>query len=341
MPAFTNSRGRVMKTLILAVAICAFCGATRAQSLAQPSVSRDCGTAASCSVSLANPVTLGNSLLAIVRLHTTQYLVTKISDSLGNAYTLDGAVVQTIDGHSLLVYRSPVTTSGTATLSVYNSSAATARIIGFAEVTGLITGPPDGINKAIGSNNKPQAGPVLPTQSNDFILLASSTAGNETFTDSAGFHSEQSQPKGAFGDQYQATAASINGSMTLTAADQWTAMEIAYKTMARLPLSFQLNYNDGTPVQGSVQLSSVSGTTTTPVASWPISSTGSVAAYLPLVNTGTYSYTALDPAGRQLQAITVLPGALATLGGLHSIRGILTLNKANFALMIPASVSMQ
>jgi hypothetical protein len=330
-----------MKTLILAVAICMSCGATRAQSLAQPSVSHDCGAAATCSVSLANPVTLGNSLLAIVRLGTTNYTVTKASDSLGSAYALDASVVQTIDGHALLIYRTQVTTSGVSTFSISNSSASTARIIGFAEVTGLVSGPPDGMNQAIGSSNTPQAGALQPTQSNDYLLLAASTADNETFTDNAGFHAEQSLPKGAFGDQSQATAAPLNGSMTLASADQWAAIAVAYKTMPRLPLSFQLNYSDGTPVQGTVRLSSVSGTTTTPVASWPISSTGSVAAYLPLVNTGTYSYTALDPTGKQIQAITVLPGAFATLGGLHSIQGIVTLNKANYALMIPASLSMQ
>lgn len=330
-----------MKQVFVAIAMLLLSCETRAQSLAQPSVSHDCGGAVSCSVSLASPVTIGNSLLAIVRAGTTNVAPMVITDNLGSTYALDASVIQSIDGHSLAIYRSQVAAAGTATVSVSNSSAATMRIIGFAEVTGLMAGAPDGINKAIGSSNVPQPGAVLPTQPNDYILIAASTANNETFTVNGGFHSEQFVSKGAFGDLYQATAVSAAGSMTLSSADQWAAIAVAYKAMSRLPISFQLNFSDGTPVQGSVQLSVVSGTTTTLVASWPINSAGAVAGYLPLVNTGTYSYSAVDPTGRQLQALTVLPGAFTALAGLHSIQGIITLNKTTDALMIPASLVLQ
>lgn len=330
-----------MKKVIVVIAMLLLPCATRAQSLAQPSVSHDCGGATSCSVSLANPVTIGNSLLAIVRAGTTNVATMTITDNLGSNYTLDASVVQSIDSHSLAVYRSQVVSAGTATVSVSNSSAGTMRIIGFAEVTGLMGGAPDGLNKAIGSSNMPQPGAVLPSQPNDFVLIAASTANSETFTVNGGFHSEQFVSKGAFGDLYQATAASVAGSMTLSSADQWAAIAVAYKAMSRLPISFQLNFSDGTPVQGSVQLSIVSGTTMTLVASWPINSTGAVAGYLPLVNTGTYSYSAIDPSGRQLQALTVLPGAFTALAGLHSIQGTITLNKTTDALMIPASMTLQ
>ena len=314
---------------------------THAQTLAQPSVSNDCGGSNSCSASLANPVTVGNTLLAVVRMGTTNAAAAKVSDTLGNTYTLDASVAQTVDGHSLAVYRAQVPASGTATVTITNTSASTMRILGYSEVMGLVSGPPDGTNKAIGSNNTPTGGAVLPTQPNDYILLAASTADAEAFTAGGGFHCEQYLSKGAFADQYLATATSVSGSMTLSSADQWAAITIAYKAMARLPVSFQLNYSDGTTVQGSVQLASVAGTTTTPMASWPINSAGSVTAYLPLVNTGTYSYTVFDLSGKQLQTISVLPGAFAALGGLHSIQGTVTLNKSTDALMIPASLSLQ
>lgn len=330
-----------MKKVFVVVAMLLLPCETRAQSLAQPSVSHDCGGATSCLASLPNPVTIGNSLLAIVRAGTTNIAAMTITDNLGGTYTLDASVIQSIDGHSLAVYRTQVAAAGTATVSVSSSSASTMRIVGFAEVTGLLSGAPDGVNKAIGSSNVPQPGAILPTQPNDYLLLTASTANNETFTVNGGFHSEQFVSKGAFGDQYQAIVASVAGSMTLSSADQWAAIVVAYKAMSRLPVSFQLNFSDGTPVQGSVQLSVVSGTTTTPVASWPINSTGAVAGYLPLVNTGTYSYTAIDPTGRQLQALTVLPGAFTALTGLHSIQGIVTLNKITDALMIPASLTLQ
>ena len=330
-----------MRRSLIVVAILLLAGATRAQSLAQPAVSHDCGGTSSCSVSLANGVTLGNTLLAVLRLGTTNVSATTVSDSLGNTYALDIAVAQTIDGHSLAIYRAQVTTSGTPTLSVANKSASTVRIIGFEEVTGLTGGTPDGITQAIGSSSTPQPGTVSPTQANDYVLLAASTANNESFSVGTGFHAEQSLGKGAFGDQYLATKSPVNGSISISSADQWAAIAVAYKAMPRLPISIQLNYSDGTPVQGSVQLSVVSGTATTPIATWPISSTGAVAGYLPLVSTGTYSYAALDPTGKQLQTITVLPGAFASLTGLHSIQGTVTLSKSTDALTIPASLALQ
>jgi hypothetical protein len=329
-----------MKHAFVAVGILLLGTGVRAQTLAQPSVSHDCGSTSSCSVSLAKAITVGNSLLAIVRVGTTNTAATRISDTLGSTYTLDASVVQTVDGHSLAVYRTQIATAGTATLSISNSSASTARIIGFAEVVGLVNGAPDKIAAAIGSNNLPQAGALAPTQANDYLLLAASTADNETFQCKGGFLCEQSLPKGAFGDQDQTVAASVNGSMSISSADQWAAVAVAYKTIPRVPISLQLNYSDGTPVPGSLQLALVSGTTTTLVTSWPVSSTGAVAAYLPLVTTGTYTYTVFDPTGRQLQGITVLPGAFALLG-IHSIQGTITLNKSTDALMSPASLTLQ
>lgn len=276
-----------------------------------------------------------------MRLGTTNASLTTVSGNLGSVYTLDAMVTQPIDGHTLAVYRTPIGQSGTATVTVKNSSASTVRIIGFEEVAGLISGTPDGVNKAIGSSNLPGAGLVSPTQANDYILLAVSTADNEGFTANESFYREQGLAKGAYADQYQATAASVNGSMSLSSANQWAAIAVAYKTTARLPILFQLNYSDGTAVQGSVQLAVLSSTTSTTLASWPISSTGAVAGYLPLVNTGTYSYTAFDLAGKQIQTISVLPGAFAALAGIHSIQGTITLNKTTDAMVMPASLQLQ
>ncbi len=329
-----------MKQAILAVAILVLGSAAHAQTLAQPSVSNDCGSSTSCSVGLTKAVTIGNTLLAIVRVGTTNTAATKVSDSIGSGYALDASEVQTVDGHALAVYRAPVTTAGTPSLSVSNSSASTMRIIGFAEVGGLASGAPDSVVAAIGSTSAPNAGTLSPTQANDYLLAAVSTADAETFTCSNGYTCEQALSKGAFGDQDQTTAASISGSMSISSSDQWAAIAIAYKSSPRVPLSLQLNYSDGTPVAGSLQLALISGTTTTTIATWPISSSGTVSGYMPLVTSGTYTYTAYDPTGKQLQGITILPGAFATLG-LHAIQGTVTLNKSTDALMMPASVTLQ
>jgi hypothetical protein len=330
-----------MRHASVAVVILLLATATHAQTLAQPSVSHDCGNATSCSASLANPITLGNYLLFVVRLGTTNVSATKVSDNVGSAYALDASVIQSIDGHTLAVYRAQIGASGTPTVTVTNSSASTARIIGLEEVTGLISGAPDGVNKAIGSSSLPNAGLLSPTQSNDYILLAVSTADNEAFTASGSFHREQDLTRGAYADEYQATAAGVSGSMSLSSADQWAAIAVAYKTTPRLPILFQLNYSDGTAVQGSVQLAVLSSTTSTTLASWPINSTGAVAGYLPLVNTGTYSYTVFDLTSKQIQTISVLPGAFAALAGLHSIQGAITINKTTDAMMIPGSLLLQ
>lgn len=329
-----------MKHAVLALAIFLLGSAANAQTPAQPSVSHDCGSSTSCSVGLAKAVTVGNTLLAIVRVGTTSTAATTISDSIGSAYTLDASVVQTVDGHALSVYRAPITTAGTPSLSVSNSSASTMRIIGFEEVGGLASGAPDKVVAAIGSTSTPNAGTLSPTQSNDYLLAAVSTADSETFKCSNGFTCEQALAKGAFGDQDQTTAASIAGSLSISSSDQWAAIAVAYKSSPRVPLSLQLNYSDGTPVAGSLQLSLISGTTTTTIATWPISSSGLVTGYMPLVTSGTYAYTAYDPTGKQLQGVTILPGAFATLG-LHAIQGTVTINKSTDALMMPASVSLQ
>ena len=329
-----------MKHSVVAVAILLLGSGLHAQTLAQPSVSNDCGSSTSCSVSLTKAVTVGNTLLAIVRVGTTNTGATKVSDSVGSVYALDASEVQTVDGHSLAIYRAPVATAGTPSLSVSNSSASTTRIIGFAEVAGLASGAPDSVVAAIGSTSAPSAGTLAPTQSNDYLVVAVSTADAETFKCSSGFTCEQTLSKGAFGDQDQTTAASIAGSMSISSSDQWAAIAIAYKSSPRVPLSLQLNYSDGTPVLGSLQLSVISGTTTTTIATWPISSSGLVTGYMPLVTSGTYTYTAYDPTGKQLQGVTILPGAFATLG-LHQIQGTVTINKSTDALMMPASVSLQ
>jgi hypothetical protein len=330
-----------MKQALVMAAILLFGLGTHAQSLAQPSVSKNCGEATSCSVGLANPITVGNTLLAIVRVGFGNTAPTQVSDNLGSTYTLDGSSM-TADGHEIAVYRAPITTAGAVNLSISHSAAWSVRIIGFEEIAGLVNGPPDAVASAVGSGNSPQAGTLTTTQANDYVLLGMVTATSEafTFTCNGGFACEQSVLGGAFADQTAAAIASVNGSMSLSFSDTWAAIAIAYKTTPRVPLSLQLNYSDGTPVLGSVRLASVSATTTTPVTSWPISSTGAVAAYLPLVTSGTYSYTAFDPTGKQLQGIAILPGAFAALG-LHALNVTVTLNKSTDALMIPASISME
>ena len=341
MPAFDHSKGILMRHASVLIVILFLGATTHAQTLAQPSVSHDCGTASSCSASLANSTTVGNYLLFVVRLGTTKVSATTVSDNVGNTYALDASAVQSIDGHTLAVYRARIRASGTPTVTVTNGSASTARIIGFEEVTGLISSAPDGVNKAIGSSGLPNAGLLSPTQANDYILLAVSTADNEGFTASGNFHTEQDVAKGAYADEYQATAAGVNGSMLLSSADQWAAIALAYKTTPRLPILFQLNYSDGSAVQGTVQLEIASGTASTALASWPINSSGGLSGYLPLVNTGTYTYTIFDLTGKQIQTMSVLPGAFAALAGLHSIQGTVTLNKTTDAMVIPASLLLQ
>jgi hypothetical protein len=317
----------------------------RAQNLAQPAVSQDCGTAQSCTASLAVSVTAGNSLIAVVRLTAiTSVSGTTITDSRSNTWILDGSVVQYDSPHILAVYRAVSANAGLTSFTVSNNNSSTMRIVGLAEVTGLAAGPPEAQASALGSGNLAQPGAITTTQANDYVLVAAGTDGNNSYSAAQPFLVESQATRAAYADALPPQPSTLTPSVAFGVSDDWFAIALAYKTSGkpRLPVFLSLQYDDGTPVAGSAVLSSLANGTKTTIQTWPINSNGQVSLYCPIVNTGSYAYDLLDPNGNTIQSIVILPGGFISLvSTAHSLKVSVTLNKSTHAVAIPVSFAFQ
>ncbi len=317
----------------------------RAQDLAQPAASQDCGRSQSCAAHLAGNVTAGNSLIAVVRLGNVQSVAgTTITDSLSNTWVLDAFKVQTSNRHLLAVYRVAYANAGAIVFTVSNPSADTLRVISLSEISGLASGSPDASTLAAGSGPAAQPGSLTSSQPGDYVLLTASTGNNQSFSTTEPFLIESKVSKGAYADLKQSQAGSVTPSMTFGFSDQWAAIALAYKSTGtpKLPLMLSVHYDDGTAVTGSAVLSSLANNVKTTIQTWPIGSNGQVTLYCPIVNTGTYEYDFLDPNGNLLQSYVILPGAFISLiSPAHSILGSITLSKSTHNVTIPVSFAFQ
>jgi hypothetical protein len=317
----------------------------RAQSLAQPAASQDCGSSQSCTARLSASVTAGNSLIAVVRLGNVQSVAgTTITDSLSNTWILDASKAQPSRHHLLAVYRVVFANAGAMVFTVSNRSADTMRVISLAEISGLASGAPDASSLAAGSGTAAQPGALTSSQPGDYVVLAASTGNNQSFSTSEPFLIESEITKGAYADLKQSQSGSVSPSITFGSTDQWAAIALAYKTTGNpnLPLMLSVHYDDGTAVTGSAVLSSLANNVKTTIQTWSIGSNGQVTLYCPIVNTGTYEYDFLDPNGNLLQSYVVLPGAFISLiSPAHSILGSITLSKSTHSVTVPVSFAFQ
>jgi len=316
-----------------------------AQSLAQPATSQDCGTAQPCTAQLAVNVTAGNSLIAVVRLSdATSISGTTIIDSLSNTWILDAWVLQSDNLHILGVYRAASANAGSTSLTVSNNASSTMRIVCLAEVSGLAAGAPDAQASAVGSGTSALPGTIATTQANDYVLVAAGTDNNQSYSTAQPFLVESQATRGAYADATASQPSTLTPSISFGVPDEWFAIALAYKTAGtpRLPVFLSLHYDDGTPIAGSVVLSSLANGAKTSLQSWPISSSGQVSLYCPIVNTGTYSYDFLDPNGNTLQSFVILPGGFISLvSTAHSLNISVTLTKNTNAVAIPVSIAFQ
>ncbi len=338
------TRGFVLLSLISAFAIAA-AAPVRAQTLAQPAASEDCGSSKSCSAHLSSNVTAGNTLIAVVRIgQVTSVTGTTITDSMANTWVLDAYQAQPSDVHLLAVYRVASAKAGNTVFTVTNTNAQTMRVISLVELSGLYTGSPDSKSASSGSGLSAQSGALTPSQSNDYVLVTASTANNQSFSTTQPFLMVSQVTKGALATTTPAQTNSMTPAIALSVSDQWAAIAVAYKSSApaNIPVNLTLQYDDGTPVAGSAVLSSLANGTKTEMQTWTIASNGEVTISCPKVNTGTFEYDFLDPSGNVLQSYVVLPGAFISLiTPAHSIAGSITLSKANHSVVIPVSFAFQ
>ena len=318
----------------------------KAQNLAQPATSNDCGSAQSCTSQLAVSVTTGNSLIAVVRLtpSTPSISGTTITDSRSNTWILDAWALQQNNTHILAVYRAASANAGPTSFTVSNNASTTMRIVSLAEITGLINGAPDAQATAVGTGTSANPGSITTTQPNDYVLAAAATDNNQSYSSLEPFLIESQVTRGAYADALPPQATTLSPTISFGVSDGWLAVAVAYKTNGtpRLPVFLSLHYDDGTPVAGSAVLSSLSNGTKTTIQTFQISPTGQVSLFCPIVNTGSYEYDFLDPSGNAIQSFVVLPGAFATLiTPAHSLTATITISKATLAVTIPVSFAFQ
>jgi hypothetical protein len=336
-----------LRTIFFALAIALLAAApSHAQYLAQRAVGLDCGTAQTCTVALSVPVTAGNSLLAMVRMTAISSPTgTTISDSRSNAWILDSWVLQSGSLHILAVYRVMSASAGATSLTVSNSASSTMRIVGFAEVSGLAADPPDAHASTVGSGTSAIPGSLTTTVANDYVIAAAATDNNQTYGTTQPFLIESTATRGAFADALVSQPATLTPAISFGVSDDWLAIAVAYKTSgaaSRLPIFLSLHYDDGTPIAGSVALSSLANNTKTAIQTWTVSSTGDVTIYCPIVTTGSYEYDFLDPTGTLLQSYVILPGAFYSLiSPAHSVTSTITLSKSAHTIVIPVSFAFQ
>jgi hypothetical protein len=330
----------LVAALVMATPLCA-------QTLAQPAASEDCGSSQSCSVHLASNVTAGNTLIAVVRIgQVTSVSGTTITDTMANTWVLDAYQAQTADVHLLAVYRAATAKAGSTTFTVSNKAAQTMRIISLSEISGLASGSPDAALTAAGSGTLAKTNALTTSHPGDYVLVAASTANNQSFSTTQPFHIESQATKGAYADADAAATqtSTMTPSIAFSVSDEWAAVSIAYESTAtaQIPIDLTLKYDDGSPVAGTAVLSSLANNTKTTLQTWTIGSNGAVTIYCPKVNTGTYEYDFRDPSGNILQSYVILPGAFISLiTPAHSILGSITLSKANHAVVIPVSFAFQ
>lgn len=317
----------------------------RAQYLAQPAVSADCGTAQTCTAKLAINVTAGNSLIAVIRLTAiTSLSGTTITDTRSNSWVLDSWILQSTNLHILAVYRVASANAGATSLTVSNSATSTTRIVGLAEISGLASGAPSAQVSAVGSGTVAMPGTIATTQANEYVLLAAATDNNQSYTSLQPFLVEADVTRGAYADAIPTQPATLTPEISYSVSDDWLAIALAYKTTGtpRLPIFLTLHYDDGTPVTGNVVLYSLANGTKTSLQSWTIASNGQVSIYCPIVSSGSYEYDFLDPSGNLLQSYMIMPGAFISLiTPAHSLQSTITLSKSTHNITIPVSFAFQ
>src|SRR5262249_45617951 len=146
---------------------------------------------------------------------------------------------QPTDGHVLIVYRVASAKAGTLKFTVANNSAQTMRIISLAEVSGISTSAPEGANSAYGSGTTAQPGPLATHQAGDYLLMATSTGNNQSFSPAAPLQMVSDVTKGASAATVDSQTGTISTAMTFGVSDNWASVAVAYKSSGppRLPIN--------------------------------------------------------------------------------------------------------
>ena len=199
--------------------------------------SKAVGASAVGSVSVPFPSsnTAGNLIIAFVRMSTTSQTVT-VTDSAGNAYIDAVAQAQSTDGHQVHIFYARNVKAGANTVIATFSSTNNHPWLAIYEYKGLsATSPLDQTAHAQGASSTPNSGATAPTISaNELVFAAAGMPASYTGTAAAGsgyalLQQDTSTSRAANEARTVASTGSYQGTFSLSAAANWTAVVATFK----------------------------------------------------------------------------------------------------------------
>jgi|GEM_PF-5385377 len=226
-------------------------------------------SAASLTTAFPSAVTSGN--LIVVTIASWPNAPTNVTDTVGNAYSLAGAVTTDGGGAKTSIYYAKNITGGTDSVKVSTASG-TEITVDVAEFAGADpTSPLDATAGGSGNSTAPSSGSMSPAASGELIVGVSTHDAQNTVTSAGtGFtmvanpidNPLNNQPA-AMEYQVQAVAAPIAAAFTLGTADNWGARGATFKAAAQGPTpgagDVVLLYDGATLPSGWSCISCVSG----------------------------------------------------------------------------------
>ena len=196
---------------------------------------KDCGSVASCPVSLPAGSVQDNMIVAFARLGGPLPLA-PITDDASNPYNLAVQCAQPGDPHvSYIFYASHAKPARTVTLAGTASRSARLAILEAAN-----TGNLDQFSCRSGSGSAADSGSILTTAGNELIVGLASSDGSSTATAGTGFTLLDSAGKVFSEYQLQPLAGAVDARMSLSPAPVWWAGAVA-SFKPKLPAAFQVH----------------------------------------------------------------------------------------------------
>ncbi|HMC68299.1 MAG TPA: Ig-like domain-containing protein, partial [Mycobacteriales bacterium] len=224
------------------VTVTVFNQAAGIQFVADLGTSNAANTGQTVQLTLPGPVAKGHTVIVFAGINSWGILISSITDTRGNVYTVDATVNHT--GTSLNSYigsgyvATPLQAGDKVTVT-FSTSLYSTRLVSAADFSGIAsTNRVDTSGTVFGSSNSPATPSVATTQPGDLLAAGFGSVNNATFTPSFPF-TALSPTSAALGSVTRSiysswwiapNSGSYKTGGTLSAAAQWTAALVAYKS---------------------------------------------------------------------------------------------------------------
>jgi hypothetical protein len=262
---------RVSARLSLGISAALMVAAAPAFAQRVQSIGSSCASSTSCTATFARNVTAGDAVAVAVMVGpgTATPENPVIADSQGNSYSLVAS------NSSTFVFCTPKITSGTDSVS---SELAAAQVQSMSAMEFQGGCAVDQMATAGGSSTSAKPSGIS-ARAGDFVLAVATTPTANTFQVSSGYSPAHGTTTVATADLVQATDGTASVSFTLGQSSSWTAFLIALSptppSNPTFDITATLQWDDGTPVTGSVTIAQESApNATNSLGSFQLSSSG-------------------------------------------------------------------